>query len=85
MHDNVRADDTGEAGNGTPHLLLSGFDGPLALLLRLARAEQIDLARLSLVDLLDQLAIALQQATPTTPLGERADWLVMASWLLLLR
>ena len=85
MHDSVRADDTGEAGNGTPRLLLSGFDGPLALLLRLARAEQIDLARLSLVDLLDQLAVALQQATPTTPLGERADWLVMASWLLLLR
>jgi hypothetical protein len=32
-----------------------------------------------------QLAVALQQGTLTTPLGERADWLVMASWLLLLR
>ena len=61
------------------------FDGPLALLLRLARAQQIDLARLSLPDLLDQLAAALQQAGPTTPLGEKGDWLVMASWLLLLR
>ena len=40
----------------------TGFDGPLALLLALARAKQIDLARLSLLDLLDQLAAALQQA-----------------------
>jgi segregation and condensation protein A len=42
----------------------------------------VDLARLSLPALLDQLAAALAQAAP---LVEKADWLVMAAWLLQLR
>src|SRR5271163_2100665 len=72
------------AGEGdTPHLVLDGFSGPLGLLLALARTEAIDLARLSLADLVAQLAAALQQAGPS--LGERGNWLVMACWLLLLR
>ncbi|MEJ1976605.1 MAG: segregation/condensation protein A [Acetobacteraceae bacterium] len=67
---------------GTPRLELDGFSGPLALLLTLARAQEVDLARLSLPDLLDQLAAALQQGAP---LGEKGDWVVMATWLVLLR
>jgi segregation and condensation protein A len=77
------ADPVGEGP--TPRLALAGFDGPLALLLTMARANQIDLARISLPDLIDQLAAALQQAGPATPVGEKGDWLVMASWLVLLR
>ncbi len=69
----------------TPHLALVGFSGPLALLLDLARAQQIALAHLSVVDLVDQLAAAVQQSGPTVALGEKSDWVVMASWLLLLR
>ncbi len=69
----------------TPHLALAGFSGPLALLLDLARAQQIDLAHLSVVDLVDQLARAVQQAGPTVPLSQKSGWVVMASWLLLLR
>ncbi len=69
-------------GEGTPRLELDGFSGPLALLLTLARAQEVDLARLSLPDLLDQLAAALQQGAP---LGEKGDWVVMATWLVLLR
>src|SRR5271169_2765748 len=69
----------------TPRLALVGFSGPLALLLDLARMQRIDLARLSVADLVDQLATALQEAGPAIPLGQKSDWVVMASWLLLLR
>jgi segregation and condensation protein A len=75
-----------EAGQGgAPRLSLGTFDGPLDLLLGLARAQAIDLARLSLPDLLDQLGLALDDAAPRTSLGEKAGWMVMASWLVLLR
>jgi segregation and condensation protein A len=75
-----------EAGEGaTPRLELDGFSGPLDLLLSLARAREVDLARLSVVNLVDQLALAFEQADPAIPLSQKADWVVMASWLLLLR
>jgi segregation and condensation protein A len=64
----------------TPRLALAGFSGPLALLLELARAQQVNLSGVSVVDLVDQLTAAVQQA-----LAEKGDWVVMASWLLLLR
>jgi predicted transcriptional regulator len=73
----------GEGEGGTPRLELDGFSGPLDLLLTLARAREVDLAQLSVVDLVDQLASALKQAD--IPLSQKADWVVMASWLLLLR
>src|SRR5271165_4033457 len=74
------------AGKGqTPLLALDGFSGPLEHLLTLARAQQIDLASISLVDLVDQLAVALQRAPTAMPLGQKGDWVVMVSWLLQLR
>jgi segregation and condensation protein A len=54
-------------------------------LLTLARAQQVDLANLSLTALLKQLEAALQQAPAMMPLGQKADWVVMAAWLLQLR
>ena len=66
----------------TPLLDLDGFSGPLEQLLGLARAREIDLARLSLPHLVDQLMAAMQQAVP---LGQKADWVVMAAWLVQLR
>jgi segregation and condensation protein A len=88
--DGVAADDpadgTKEEGEGrSPRLALDGFSGPLEHLLALARAQQIDLARLSVEALVDQLAAALRQTGRNTPLGEMGDWVVMAAWLLLLR
>jgi segregation and condensation protein A len=74
------------AGEGEgPSLSLPAFNGSLSLLLSLARAQQIDLAHLSLPDLLDQLSTALAQARTKTSLGEKGSWLVMAAWLVLLR
>lgn len=66
-----------------PALELDGFAGPLDRLLALARAHRVDLARLSLPRMVDQLAAALEGTT--APLERRADWLVMACWLVKLR
>ena len=79
--DGIGAHDAGAAG-GAPCLDLDGFSGPLDLLLDRARAQRIDLHRIALPDLLDQLAPALRQATS---LAERGGWLVMAAWIVLLR
>ena len=75
----------GEGEGETPVLALDGYNGPLERLLTLARGHQIDLARLPLGALVDQLAAALQDAPPATPLGRKGDWVVMASWLVQLR
>ena len=79
------ADERGAGEGDGPSLSLPAFTGSLSLLLSLARAQQIDLAQLSLPDLLDQLSPALAQARPATSLGEKGSWLVMAAWLVLLR
>ena len=84
--DGVVADHlSGRAGEGTPVLDLDGYSGPLDQLLVLARAHEIDLTRLPLVALVDQLATALHQAPPATPLGQKGDWVVMTAWLVQLR
>ncbi len=78
--------EAGQGGEGrTPRLALEGFSGKLEGLLALARARQVDLGRLSLPELVDQLATALRDAGGGIPLAEQGDWVVMAAWLLLLR
>ena len=75
-----------EGGAGaSPWLDLAGFHGRLERLLALARSHRIDLARVSLPDLLDQLTAALREAGDRTPLSLRADWVVMAAWVVQLR
>lgn len=76
----------GEVGApATPNLDFDGFAGPLDFLLRLARAQQINLTVLPLQAIVEQLARALERAPAKMPLGQKADWVVMASWILLLR
>src|SRR6202789_1781321 len=79
------ADGSGAGEGGSPSLSLGGFSGPLDHLLTLARAHQIDLFDISLGALVAQLAAALHQAPATIPLGQKADWVVMAAWLVQLR
>ena len=62
------------------HLRLDGFEGPLDLLLDLARAQKVDLARISLVALVDQYLAVVEEARAVR-LELAADWLVMAAWL----
>jgi segregation and condensation protein A len=68
-----------------PVLHLDGFDGPIDLLLDLAERQRLDLGRISLVDLVDQFVAASAQLAAHVPIERRADWLVMATRLVLLR
>jgi len=79
------ADETPDGAGQGPRLTLDGFTGPLERLLTLARARQVDLARVSLAALVDQLTAALQGAPAATALGEKGAWVVMAAWLVQLR
>lgn len=76
--------DLGGEGN-SPLLAIGSFSGRLETLLALARIHQIDIAPLSLADLVAQLTGALNDASGRTPLGQQGDWVVMATWLVLLR
>ena len=61
-------------------LHLEGFEGPLDLLLDLARAQKVDLARISILGLVEQY-LALVEGARRVRLELAADWLVMAAWL----
>lgn len=61
-------------------LHLDGFDGPLDLLLELARAQKVDLARISILRLVEQFLEVIEGARRIR-LELAADWLVMAAWL----
>ena len=61
-------------------LRLEGFEGPLDLLLELARRQRVDLARISITMLVDQYLDAVTSAD-RSDLIQAADWLVMAAWL----
>ena len=60
-------------------LHLDGFDGPMDLLLDLARAQKVDLARISILALVEQYLAIVESARVRLDLA--ADWLVMAAWL----
>ncbi len=64
---------------GTPELRLGAWEGPLDLLLELARARKVDLSRLSILDLAGQFGAALEAALARrrVPLARLGDWLVM--------
>jgi segregation and condensation protein A len=59
---------------------LDGFDGPLDLLLDLARAQKVDLARISILALVEQYLAVIESARRIR-IEIAADWLVMAAWL----
>jgi len=73
--------------SGAPALRLGAYEGPLDLLLELARAQRVDLARISVATLAEQfesvVAAAIEQQA--MPLPRLADWLIMAAWMTLLR
>ena len=76
------------AVGGPPVLAVEGFEGPLDWLVELARARRIDLTRLSIVELIDAFAGALETALAHAVPGDLArwaDWLVLAATLIGLR
>lgn len=68
------------AGADALVLRLDGFEGPLDLLLDLARAQKVDLARISILALVEQY-LAVIEGARRVQLELAADWLVMAAWL----
>jgi len=61
-------------------LRLEGFEGPLDLLLDLARSQKVDLAKISVLALVEQY-LAVIEGARRVRLELAADWLVMAAWL----
>ncbi len=76
----------GERAESEPALIVDvdGFEGPLDLLLELARRQKVDLARISILALADQY-LAFIDAARQTRLELAADYLVMAAWLAYLK
>lgn len=65
-------------------LSLDGWEGPLDLLLNLARAQKVDLAQISILQLVDQYTAYIADAR-ALKLEIAADYLVMAAWLAYLK
>ncbi|MGO1160503.1 segregation and condensation protein A [Brucella pseudogrignonensis] len=75
-----------EIDDGEPLLLVDvhGFEGPLDLLLHLARTQRVDLSRISVLALAEQYLGFVEQAQ-ALKLELAADYLVMAAWLAYLK
>lgn len=71
---------------GDPSLVVdvAGFEGPLDLLLHLARNQKVDLARISILALAEQY-LAFVETARALRLELAADYLVMAAWLAFLK
>lgn len=75
----IRADDE-------PSLVVDveGYEGPLDLLLALARQQKVDLHKISILALADQYLVFIEQARRIR-LELAGDYLVMAAWLAFLK
>lgn len=78
--------DAFERADDEPALVVDveGYEGPLDLLLALARTQKVDLHKISILALADQYLIFIEQARKLR-LELAADYLVMAAWLAYLK
>src|SRR6476660_9624418 len=63
---------------------VEGFEGPLDLLLALARSQKVDITRISILALAEQY-LAFIEEIHRLRLEVAADYLVMAAWLAYLK
>ena len=82
----LESDLLAERATGEPALVVDveGFEGPLDLLLALARQQKVDLAKISILALADQYLAFIEEARKLR-LELAADYLVMAAWLAYLK
>jgi segregation and condensation protein A len=75
-----------ERGSDEPALVVDveGFEGPLDLLLALARQQKVDLSKISVLALAEQYLTFIEAARKLR-LELAADYLVMAAWLAYLK
>jgi segregation and condensation protein A len=85
-HDTWRVPGPDEAPLQSEALIVDvdGFEGPLDLLLALARLQRVDIARISIVELVEQYLAFIADAAELR-LEVAADYLVMAAWLIYLK
>ncbi|WP_337266826.1 segregation and condensation protein A [Oryzifoliimicrobium ureilyticus] len=78
--------DEPERASHEPALLIdvAGFEGPLDLLLHLARSQRVDLSRISVLALAEQYLKFVETARKIR-IELAADYLVMAAWLAYLK
>lgn len=79
-------DDAGERADSDPRLVvdLGGYEGPLDLLLELARQQKVDLSRLSILALAEQYLVFIDKVRRLR-IELAADYLLMAAWLAFLK
>lgn len=84
--DRLWAEGDDDRVTGDPELVVdvAGFEGPLDLLLHLARNQKVDLARISILALAEQY-LAFVEKVRALRLELAADYLVMAAWLAFLK
>lgn len=84
--DPLWAEQAEERGVSEPALQIdiAGFEGPLDLLLHLARNQKVDLSRISILALAEQYLTFVDSARAIR-LELAADYLVMAAWLAFLK
>ena len=84
--DRLWAENDDSRVTGDPSLVVdvAGFEGPLDLLLHLARNQKVDLARISILALVEQYLTFVETARALR-LELAADYLVMAAWLAFLK
>lgn len=75
-----------DKGESEPALIVDvdGFEGPLDLLLELARRQKVDLHKISVLALAEQYLVFIEEARRVR-LELAADYLVMAAWLAYLK
>ncbi len=77
-------EDERTAGEAALIIDVAGFEGPLDLLLHLARSQKVDLARISVLALAEQYLEFVESARKVR-IELAADYLVMAAWLAYLK
>jgi len=76
--------DREEGASADLRVSLDGFDGPIDLLLTLAREQKVDLCKLAILPLAEQYLAYIAEARRLR-LEVAADYLVMAAWLAFLK
>lgn len=75
---------SGRGDDAALYLEIDGWEGPLDMLLDLARRQKVDLRRISILELVDQYLGYIERAEALR-LELAADYLVMAAWLAYLK
>lgn len=80
----IRVEPETEANPNILTIDIDGWEGPLDLLLTLARNQKVDLRAISILDLVEQYLVFIESAA-ALKLELAADYLVMAAWLAYLK